>query len=242
MLTSLADIIAQTFQPPAITISRAVTDRHGVDGTFHVEIDNNGDSNREVLYSEFWPWWVKGWISEMTTRSISYDGGNATDPLHTFSYVASVPPTASTTTLRLRLTLPAQSTTTIEVPFTKLMLKYTDHVPDAERGREISSSILTLLDVQGEDGWGTSRKTGSKPAVGERDELRSARTRIYGPKLLVDIPVPDFSMPYNVIIMSCTIMAIFFGSVHGRLVRRWAWLYSPKTVEVDETLEVVEKE
>lgn len=238
------DDAAQSFEPPAITISRAVTNRHAGDGTFHIEINNNGDSSREALYSEFWPWWVKGWISEMSVRAVAYDGGNSSDTLHTFNYLPSVPPTSSTTTLRLRLTLPARSTTTIEVPFTKLMLKYTDHVPDAERGREISSSVLALLDVQGEDGWGTSRKTGGKPVVGERDELRSSRTRIYGPKLLVDVPVPDFSMPYNVIIMSCTIMAIFFGSIHGRLVRRWAWLYGPEKVEVEETetVEIVERD
>ncbi|EKD02669.1 hypothetical protein A1Q2_03095 [Trichosporon asahii var. asahii CBS 8904] len=234
-------VYPQIFEPPAITISRAVTDRYAGDGTFHIEIDNHGDEDREALYSEFWPWWVKGWISEMSVRSVSRSG-NESDTLHAFNYLPSIPPTSSTTTLRLRLTLPAQSTTTIEVPFTKLMLKYTDHVPDAERGREISSSVLAMLDVRGEEGWGTSRKTGGKPVIGERDELRTARTRIYGPKLLVDIPVPDFSMPYNVIIMSCTIMAIFFGSVHGRLVRKWAWLYDSKGLEVTEEVDVKKDE
>ena len=32
---------------------------------------------------------------------------------------------------------------------------------------------------------------------------------------------PDFSMPYNVIIMSCTLIALIFGSVFNLLTRRF---------------------
>ena len=35
---------------------------------------------------------------------------------------------------------------------------------------------------------------------------RSIPKRMYTPTLLVDLPTPDFSMPYNVIILSCTLM------------------------------------
>lgn len=31
-------------------------------------------------------------------------------------------------------------------------------------------------------------------------------------------------MPYNVIIMTSTVMAVFFGSIQGRLIRRWGWV------------------
>jgi ATP/ADP translocase len=32
-------------------------------------------------------------------------------------------------------------------------------------------------------------------------------------------------MPYNVIIMTSTVMAVFFGSIQGRLIRRWGWVW-----------------
>lgn len=35
--------------------------------------------------------------------------------------------------------------------------------------------------------------------------------RIYTSNVLVDLPTPDFSMPYNVIIMTSTLLALFFG-------------------------------
>ncbi len=44
---------------------------------------------------------------------------------------------------------------------------------------------------------------------------------MYTPILLVDLATPDFSMPYNVIIMSCTLIALIFGSVFNLLTRRF---------------------
>jgi len=139
------------------------------------------------------------------------------DMLDSISYHPSIPPKPTTTSIHLSLTLPAQSELVLTIPFTKLMLKYTEHRPDAERGREISSGVLTLLDLVGE------ADTDSSP-----DVLKSDRTRIYTPRLLLDVPTPDFSMPYNVIIMSSTVMAVFFGMMHGSLTRRWGWVQLPK--------------
>jgi phosphatidylinositol glycan class T len=140
------------------------------------------------------------------------------DVLDSISYHPSTPPKPTTTSIHLSLTLPARSELVLTIPFTKLMLKYTEHRPDAERGRELSSGILTLLDLADD--------IGSTESIS--DVLRSSRTRIYTPKLLLDIPTPDFSMPYNVIIMSSTVMAVFFGLMHGHLTRRWGWVQLPK--------------
>ena len=37
----------------------------------------------------------------------------------------------------------------------------------------------------------------------------------------MDLATPDFSMPYNVIIMTCTLIALCFGSVFNMLTRRF---------------------
>lgn len=39
--------------------------------------------------------------------------------------------------------------------------------------------------------------------------------------LLLSLPTPDFSMPYNVIILTSTVMALAFGSIFNLLVRRF---------------------
>ena len=46
--------------------------------------------------------------------------------------------------------------------------------------------------------------------------------QIYTENLLVSAPTPDFSMPYNVICLACTVVAIAFGSIHNLTTRRFA--------------------
>ena len=45
--------------------------------------------------------------------------------------------------------------------------------------------------------------------------------RLHTETLLVSLPTPDFSMPYNVICLTCTVIAIAFGSIHNLTTRRF---------------------
>ena len=46
-----------------------------------------------------------------------------------------------------------------------------------------------------------------------------SRYRIYTSSLLVNLPTPDFSMPYNVITLTGTVLALFFGGVYNMMMR-----------------------
>lgn len=39
--------------------------------------------------------------------------------------------------------------------------------------------------------------------------------RVYSESLLVNLPTPDFSMPFNVICLGCTAVALAFGGLHN---------------------------
>ncbi|CAF1521267.1 unnamed protein product, partial [Rotaria sordida] len=39
--------------------------------------------------------------------------------------------------------------------------------------------------------------------------------RLYSESLLVNLPTPDFSMPFNVICLGCTAVALAFGGLHN---------------------------
>ncbi|KAJ1972334.1 Subunit of the glycosylphosphatidylinositol transamidase complex-like protein [Dimargaris xerosporica] len=49
-------------------------------------------------------------------------------------------------------------------------------------------------------------------------------TQVYSEPFLVNLPTPDFSMPYNVIAFTCTVLAFFFGSMFNALTRGYAVL------------------
>jgi hypothetical protein len=45
--------------------------------------------------------------------------------------------------------------------------------------------------------------------------------RFYTEPSLLHLPTPDFSMPYNVITLTCTVIALFFGSAFNLLTRQF---------------------
>jgi phosphatidylinositol glycan class T len=101
--------------------------------------------------------------------------------------------------LELSLSLAPHATTTLTMDFEKAFLKYTEHKPDANRGFDLPPAILTL-----------------------------EKTHMYTAPLLLSLPTPDFSMPYNVITLTCTIIALFFGNVFNLLTKHFEPLQSSK--------------
>ena len=52
-----------------------------------------------------------------------------------------------------------------------------------------------------------------------RDGSTKFFLRLHTESLVVYLPTPDFSMPYNVICLACTVVAIAFGSLHNLTTR-----------------------
>jgi phosphatidylinositol glycan class T len=96
------------------------------------------------------------------------------------------------TQLEIRILIPANSTVVLTYDFEKAILRYTEYPPDANRGFDVAPAVITIGNV-------------------------SIRTT----SLLLPLPTPDFSMPYNVIILTSTVMALSFGFVFNLLVRRF---------------------
>jgi GPI-anchor transamidase subunit T len=112
-------------------------------------------------------------------------------------------------TLQAMLTIPAKSMLRVSVDVSKTFLKYTEHPPDAMRGWDLPPAVL--FPVTDRDGALTNASV----------IWQTIPQRMYTPTLLVDLPTPDFSMPYNVIILSCTLMTLIFGSIFNLLTRKW---------------------
>lgn len=112
-------------------------------------------------------------------------------------------------TLQADLTVPGLTTVCISMEVSRAFLKYTEHPPDAMRGWDLPPAILFPVFRSANDVGGTN------------DMNASIQGRMYTPTLLVDLPTPDFSMPYNVIILSCTLITLIFGSIFNLMTRKW---------------------
>lgn len=157
-------------------------------GNLQVEITNHLPHVINATYLDILPWFLKLYLHTMTMRVDSIP----TKPLEIYYQLAV--DRARPSVIEMLLSLPPQSTTTFSIDFDKVFLRYTEHPPDANRGFDVGSAVLTI---------GNGK-------------------RIYTSPLLVSLPTPDFSMPYNVIILTCTVIALFFGSSFNRLTRRFA--------------------
>jgi phosphatidylinositol glycan class T len=93
---------------------------------------------------------------------------------------------------RLEMKLHAQpGLTTVAFDLERTVLRYAEYPPDANRGFDIPGAYLRAGNY----------------------ELRTTPA-------LLSLPTPDFSMPYNVIILTCTVIALCFGSVFNLVSRR----------------------
>lgn len=147
----------------------------------------------DFVYFETLPWFMRPYLHTLKT-SISGVAGEARDIVKETYYRPAVDRHRGTQ-LELVLSIPPASTVTLTYDFEKAILRYTEYPPDANRGFNVAPAVIRILG----------------------EEAVYLRTT----SLLLPLPTPDFSMPYNVIILTSTVMALAFGSTYNLLVRRF---------------------
>lgn len=127
--------------------------------------------------------------------------------------------------MHVRATIPPGGRLAVAVEVQRMFLHYTEHPPDANRGFEIECAPLGHL-LQGleSDAHFSSSTLSKRPLQATIEDVDGRRVahRAWSTPLLVYLPLPDFSMPYNVITLTSTALAIFFGYVFNLLTRRFA--------------------
>lgn len=122
--------------------------------------------------------------------------------------------------LEMLIQLPASSITKVSIQFERALLKWTEYTPDPNHGFYVSPSVLSALVpsvVAAKPGdWEESPLFNSLFPVSDSS---SYFVRLYTEPLLVSLPTPDFSMPYNVVCLTCTVVAVCYGSFYNLLTR-----------------------
>ncbi|KAF6066428.1 Gpi16 subunit, GPI transamidase component family protein [Candida albicans] len=99
--------------------------------------------------------------------------------------------------MELIMEVPAKSTLAISYDFDKSLLLYREYPPDANHGFDVEPAVISVFDKDSEKVY----------------EFRTT-------SLLLTLPTPDFSMPYNVIIMTCTVLSMVFGTIFNLLIKK----------------------
>ncbi|KAI1374373.1 Gpi16 subunit, GPI transamidase component [Hypoxylon crocopeplum] len=194
--TSASEIVEP--ETPLLYAERSFTG-HGYErgGVRTILTNPSPDTEVEFVYMESLPWFMRIYLHTLKTQ---IDGASSStkDVIEEIYYRPALDRVRGTQ-LELRMRIPPASTVFLTYDFEKSILRYTEYPPDANRGFDVAAAIITILP--------------SNP----RQKTSNLRTTT----LLLSLPTPDFSMPYNVIIFTSTAIALAFGGLYNILIRRF---------------------
>jgi phosphatidylinositol glycan class T len=232
-LTSQADVI----------VHRYVTGYGQQKGGLVVHFENrHPNTDLLVTYYQSIPWFVRLYFH--TLRVVSNHKTVAPNQIFHYERVVPAEDRISPSIIELEFWLGANTTMNVAIDFDKAFLHYTEHPPDANRGFDISSAIMTVHFNSTLFSENTSRRQrpiyycGLEWSPLTYPNLRGVSTtphkvtetnifpvRIYTEGILMSLPTPDFSMPYNVITLTCTVFALYFGTMFNIVTRNFKEIY-----------------
>ncbi|KAM6564895.1 hypothetical protein CsatB_024893 [Cannabis sativa] len=123
--------------------------------------------------------------------------------------------------MEMLLKLPcAMKSAVVTLEFDKGFLHIDEYPPDANQGFDIPSALVSYPDFQASIHYIEDKSLETLPILAKLQENSTVLS--YTEVLLVPLTTPDFSMPYNVITITCTVFALYFGSLLNVLRRRVA--------------------
>lgn len=169
-----------------------------------------------VLLLDSVPWYLRLYVHTLTVTSKGKD--NKPSYIHYQPSKDRVRPHL----LEMLVQLPPNSVTEVTVQFERALLKWTEYTPDPNHGFYVGSSVVSSLvpSIVAMD----TNNTRDRPLFSSffpTKEESSYFIRVYTEPLLVNLPTPDFSMPYNVICLTCTVVAVGYGSLYNLLTRNF---------------------
>ncbi|EFX02470.1 GPI transamidase component [Grosmannia clavigera kw1407] len=197
------DIIL-TPETPLLYAERSLTG-HGADRGGVQTILTNPSTNAEVdfVYMESLPWFMRIYLHTLEARIDGSPPGSKDEIIQEIFYRPALD-RARGTQLEVKMRVPPNATVFLTYDFEKSILRYTEYPPDANRGFDVAAAAITILQP---------RPSGTAS--------RFATSNLRTTTMLLSLPTPDFSMPYNVIIFTSTAIALAFGGMFNILVRRF---------------------
>ncbi|XP_067007276.2 GPI transamidase component PIG-T [Anabrus simplex] len=121
--------------------------------------------------------------------------------------------------LEVLLRLPPRSSTQISIEFDYVFLKWQEYPPDANHGFYVGAAVITAMLPSGRNYMGLPQD-GSTITSSFNASREGYLVQLRTETLIITLPTPDFSMPYNVICLACTVVALAFGPLHNITTKR----------------------
>ncbi|KAL0436168.1 UNVERIFIED_CONTAM: GPI transamidase component PIG-T [Sesamum radiatum] len=196
----------------AIAISMKSTESNNVEKAGH----DDKECWLRVGIFQVVPWYVKVYYH---TLEVFLDGESQhtvdnVEKIHVSPSEDKVSPGVMEIVLRLPCSV---NTAALTLEFDKGFLHIDEYPPDANQGFDIPSAVVRFNDFLTNISFDDDSLK-RVPILSKLEE--NIPVLSYTEVLLVPLTTPDFSMPYNVITITCTVFALYFGSLLNALRRR----------------------
>lgn len=183
-----------------VTVHRFATGHGQVGGGFRTVVRNMREkSSAKIVLFQSFPFFVRPYFSSLKATLNGAPVALSTAPgAEARVTIASGNDSATATTLEIATEIPPEAEFAVEISFESVFLHFMRHPPDANRGWDLPAGIVVVLP----------------------DAQNKRARRLCAEEILLSLPTPDFSMPYNVIMFSCTVVAMFYGGLMSMSTRR----------------------
>ncbi|ETN76312.1 Gpi16 subunit, GPI transamidase component, partial [Necator americanus] len=184
-----------------VSVSTFVGGSDQVAGVLASVLTNAGETQR-VIYSHQLPWFLLVYYHTITLTCKDLLSGQKQVPIIYDRYFAPSITREKPALLEWDLDIPRKSECRLQISFDKAFMRIREYPPDANHGMYVPAATLTLV-------------RNSSLVEENGNTTREGPITLYGNTLLIVLPVPDFSMPFNVICFVMTTVSLCFGPIHS---------------------------
>ncbi|XGW15794.1 hypothetical protein V3C99_001329, partial [Haemonchus contortus] len=185
------------------------TDQH--DGVL-VSILKNGGSSLRVTFTHQLPWFMMIYYHTIEVTCVDLEHGHEqVFKIHKRHFVPAIS-RRRPALIEMELDLPSRSKCQVRLEFEKAFLRIREYPPDANHGMYVPAAIVTFEKERDSD---NSKKQNDLESKTRLETGATERIVVHGNVLLLALPVPDFSMPFNVICFVMTTVSLCFGPIHS---------------------------
>lgn len=193
-------------------VHRYTTGHGQQEGGLSIELHNGNDVPLTANVLQVVPAYVRLYFHTLSILLNDTELNAAERPkVLTHQWVRPAEDRAEPAHMELSLTLPPHSKIGITLQFEKVFLHFAEYPPDPHRGMHIPAALVAYTLGDAGEAW---RKGWPFTSASVADWLQPRNyAHRYSEVVVVNLPTPDFSMPYNVMTLTGAVMALLFASI-----------------------------
>ncbi|KAJ1352107.1 hypothetical protein KIN20_008300 [Parelaphostrongylus tenuis] len=183
-----------------------------------ISILRNEGASQDIIYTHQLPWFLMIYYHtlSLTCRYLTdqKDQMIESPTLYKRYFVPSIS-RRRPALIELQFELLGDSECRLQLEFEKAFLRLREYPPDANHGMYVPGAVVTLLGSNNTSPRENLDHSARGMSTCESRFSCDHHIVLHGNVLLVTLPVPDFSMPFNVICFVMTTVSLCFGPIHG---------------------------